>query len=99
MAVVLSDEGVLPTGSVLSNEPALWIRKAALAIGDTVVGKDHQGFVVTMVERKSLYTLAAQVDTKEALTVAESIIVMLRQHKQVCHTITFDNGKKFAQHQ
>lgn len=67
--------------------------------GDTVVGKDHQGFVVTMVERKSRYTLAAQVDTKEALPVAEAIIVMLRQHKQVCHTITFDNGKEFAQHQ
>jgi transposase, IS30 family len=66
--------------------------------GDTVVGKDHQGFLVTLVERKSRYTLAAQVDTKEALPVCEAIIAMLRPHKQVCHTITFDNGKEFAQH-
>lgn len=35
--------------------------------GDTVVGKDHQGFLVTMVERKLRYTLAVQVDSKEAL--------------------------------
>ena len=67
--------------------------------GDTVVGKDHQGFLVTLVERKSRYTLAAQTDTKEALPVGEIIIMMLRAHKQVCHTITFDNGKEFAQHQ
>jgi transposase, IS30 family len=67
--------------------------------GDTVVGKDHQGFVVTLVERKSRFTLAAQVCTKEATAVAEAIIVMLQPHKQVCHTLTFDNGKEFAQHQ
>ena len=67
--------------------------------GDTVVGKDHQGFLVTLVERKSRYTLACQADTKEAVPVGEAIIVMLRPHKQVCHTITFDNGKEFAQHQ
>jgi IS30 family transposase len=67
--------------------------------GDTVVGKEHQGFLVTLVERNSRYTLACQADTKEALPVGEAIIVMLRPHKQVCHTITFDNGKEFAQHQ
>lgn len=67
--------------------------------GDTVTGKDHQGFLVTLVERRSRYTLAAQVNTKEALPVAEAIISMLRPHKQQCHTITFDNGQEFAQHQ
>jgi transposase, IS30 family len=67
--------------------------------GDTVSGAKHQGFLVTLVERMSRYTLAAQVNTKEALPVAEAIISMLRPHKQLCHTITFDNGQEFAQHQ
>ena len=67
--------------------------------GDTVAGKNHQRFLVTLADRKSRYTLAAQVNTKEALPVAEAIISMLRPHKQLCHTITFDNGQEFAQHQ
>jgi transposase, IS30 family len=66
--------------------------------GDTVVGKDHKGVLVTLVERKSRYTLACQADTKEAGPVGEAIIEMLRPHKKLCHTITFDNGKEFAQH-
>lgn len=67
--------------------------------GDTVSGKNHQGFLVTLVDRRSRYTLAAQVNTKEALPVAEAIISMLRPHREHCHTITFDNGQEFAQHQ
>lgn len=67
--------------------------------GDTVAGKNHQGFLVTLVDRRSRYTFAAQVNTKEALPVAEAIIAMLRPHKHLCHTITFDNGQEFAQHQ
>ncbi|NJM44375.1 MAG: IS30 family transposase [Brachymonas sp.] len=67
--------------------------------GDTVVGSHHKGFLVTLVERKSRYCLVAQVPNKEATRVGEAIIEMLRPHKQVCHTITFDNGKEFAQHQ
>jgi IS30 family transposase len=67
--------------------------------GDTVIGKNHKGVLVTLVERKSRYCLACQAHTKEALPVCEAIIEMLRPHKEVCHTITFDNGKEFAQHQ
>lgn len=67
--------------------------------GDTVIGKNHKGVLVTLVERKSRYTLACQADTKEALPVCEAIVEMLRPHRKLCHTITFDNGKEFAQHQ
>lgn len=67
--------------------------------GDTVIGKDHKGGLITLVERQSRYTLAVHVQTKEALPVSEAIIALLRPHKQLCHTITFDNGKEFAQHQ
>ena len=29
---------------------------------------------------------------------AEALIALLRPHKRLCQTITFDNGKEFAQH-
>ena len=34
--------------------------------GDTVIGKNHQGALVTLAERKSRYILAAQVPDKHA---------------------------------
>jgi IS30 family transposase len=85
----------------IEQRPAIVDRKTRLGDweGDTVIGKNHKGVLVTLVERKSRYTLACQADTKEALPVCEAIIEMLRPHKSVCHTITFDNGKEFAQHQ
>ena len=66
--------------------------------GDTVVGKGHQGVLVTLVERKSRYTLAQQLDSRHSAGVTEAVIALLRPHKSLCETITFDNGKEFAEH-
>ena len=67
--------------------------------GDTVIGKGQQGALVTLVERKSRYTLAAKVPSRHSRGVGEAIIELLGSHKEQCHTITFDNGKEFAEHQ
>ena len=66
--------------------------------GDTVIGKGHKGAIVTLAERKSRYTLAWQVDFKQSSLVGQAVIEMLRPHKASCHTVTFDNGKEFADH-
>ena len=66
--------------------------------GDTMMGKNHQGAIVTLVDRKSRYTFARQVNFKTADLVGQAVIDLLRQHKKRCHTITFDNGKEFAGH-
>lgn len=66
--------------------------------GDTVIGKDHQGALVTLVERKSRYTLAMPVDSKQSGPVTEAILTLMRPHKNECLTLTFDNGKEFAEH-
>jgi IS30 family transposase len=66
--------------------------------GDTVIGKGHRGALVTLVERKSRYTLAMRVDSKHSEAVTQAIVQMLRPHKAQCLTLTFDNGKEFAQH-
>lgn len=66
--------------------------------GDTVIGKGHRGALVTLVERKSRYTLAMRVDSKHSEGVTQAIVKMLRPHKAQCLTLTFDNGKEFAEH-
>jgi IS30 family transposase len=63
---------------------------------DTVVGKDHKGFLVTVVDRKSKFTLIKNVATKEASVVTEALIEMIQPIKAITHTITSDNGKEFA---
>ena len=67
--------------------------------GDTVIGKNHLGVLVTLAERKSRYVLAGQVRSKHADGVAAKVNSLLRPHKHKCHTVTFDNGKEFAEHE
>ncbi len=67
--------------------------------GDTVIGKNHRGALVTLAERTSRYVLAAQVPGKHAQGVTAAVAGLLRPHKHKCHTVTFDNGKEFAEHE
>lgn len=67
--------------------------------GDTVIGKGRKGVLVTLVERKSRYTLASPLPSKHSAAVTQSIIELLRPHKAACKTLTFDNGKEFAEHE
>jgi len=65
---------------------------------DTVVGKDHKGFLVTVVDRKSKFTIIKATQTKHANVVTAALIEMLTPMKGITHTITSDNGKEFAYH-
>lgn len=65
---------------------------------DTVIGKDHQGALVTIVDRMSKFTLIGKVDSKDADGVANMLISLLKPYKSIVHTITADNGKEFAAH-
>ena len=67
--------------------------------GDTVIGKNHKGGLVTLAERKSRYVLAGHIPTKHADGVTAVITGLLAPYKDRCHTITFDNGKEFAEHE
>lgn len=65
---------------------------------DTIVGLGHQTALVTLVERKSRYTVIAQVPSLKAEGVKNAIIQRLSLLQGQVFTITFDNGKEFAQH-
>jgi len=66
--------------------------------GDTIIGKNHQGAIVTLVERKSLFLKVKKVNKREAKLTADGICSVMDDVKNKCHTITFDNGKEFAAH-
>jgi IS30 family transposase len=66
---------------------------------DTIIGKYHQGAIVTIVDRKSKFTLMRILPTKEAIGVSNAIIELLYPVRQFTHTITSDNGKEFTLHE
>lgn len=66
---------------------------------DTVIGKNHKGALVTIVDRKSLFTFIAKVDSKHADGVTAATIELLKPYKDKLFTITADNGKEFAGHE
>jgi IS30 family transposase len=67
--------------------------------GDTVIGRDHKGAMVTLADRASRYTLATMLPSKHAEGVTGAVTRLLRPHKRKRHTVTFDNGKEFAGHE
>ncbi len=66
---------------------------------DTVIGKGHNGALVTIVERVTQFTLVANVPNKSAEAVTSATIDLLKPYKAALHTITADNGKEFAYHE
>jgi len=66
--------------------------------GDAVIGAAHKQAVVTLVERKSGYAVIAKVINKTADLVSSAIISKLSPMAPLVKTITFDNGKEFAEH-
>jgi len=66
---------------------------------DTVIGKNHQGGLVTIVDRFSKFTLIKKVDSKQAEVVTEATILLLQPYLDKTLTITADNGKEFAGHE
>jgi transposase, IS30 family len=67
--------------------------------GDTVLGKNQRGAILTLVERKTLFLAARRLDSKNADLAATGIIEALIDLPAKCvKTITFDNGTEFARH-
>ena len=66
---------------------------------DTIIGAEHNGVIVSMVERTSKLTKLAKVSRKTAEEVRDALIEKLMPMQQFVFTLTADNGKEFAYHQ
>lgn len=66
---------------------------------DLVMGKEHKGALVTIVDRVSKVTLIAKVPSKHAEGVTAATIKLLLPYSDFSQSITADNGKEFAGHE
>jgi IS30 family transposase len=68
--------------------------------GDTIVGHGRRSALVTLVERKSGYARIGRVDgMKSAMTIRAAKRRMKDFPPSLRRSMTFDNGKEFAEHQ
>jgi len=67
--------------------------------GDTVIGKNHKSAIYTLVDRKSLYTVIVKLNGKNATELVDKTLKVLEPMSSKIHTITYDNGLEFAEHE
>ena len=93
--------GKIPNQVSIAERPAIVDQRARIGDwkADTIIGAGQRGAIVTLVERKSRLTLLQPVTRRTAAAVEAAILDLLRPHQACTHTITFDNGKEFANHQ
>ena len=63
---------------------------------DTIIGSNHKGAIMTLVDSKTLFTKLVLLEGKNEIQLSELTIKTLCDFKQYLHTITSDNGKEFA---
>ena len=66
--------------------------------GDTIVGKNHKSAIATLVDRTSKETKIIKLPLKTAKKTAQQINKKMSKSKTPVLSITFDNGKEFAEH-
>lgn len=93
--------GKIPNKTMIAERPAEVETKARFGDweGDTIIGGNHQGVVVTLVERRSKYTLMGKSENKTAAAVHKVVVELLQSTHLPKKTITFDNGTEFAYHE
>ncbi len=93
--------GTIPNRVGIEKRPKIVERKIRIGDweGDTVIGKKHQGALVTLVDRKSKLTLIGKVNRYTSEAVEQTIISLMEVLPMRNYTLTVDNGKEFASHE
>lgn len=102
--------GCIPNRVDIEQRPAVVERKERLGDweGDTVIGAKHKGAILTVVDRKSKFSLFVNLKGKTSEAVNRAIVArfnrLLDEYQrfelgQIARTITFDNGKEFSAHE
>lgn len=97
----LNGRGQIPNRRGIEQRPAHVEERLEIGHweGDTIIGANHKQAIVTIVERKTGFTLMRKVERKTAANVRQACIKLLMPFKAMVKTITFDNGKEFAEHE
>jgi transposase, IS30 family len=92
--------GCIPDRIDIKERPAIVETKSRIGDweGDTIIGAKHKGAIVSYVDRHSKYTLLKKIGRKQAAQVTEATVEKMRNLPHPVLSITYDNGKEFAQH-
>jgi len=93
--------GKIPNRIDIDQRPAIVDEKTRIGDweADLVSGGRHQGYLVTLVDRRSKYTLIGHVKQKISVEVKRELLRLLAPHKERVQTITYDNGQEFSYHE
>ena len=93
--------GTIPNRVCIDQRPAVINNKRHLGDweGDTVIGKNHKGLLVTLIERKSKYSVIVPIKNKTANAVHDAVVKGLMPYKDCVYSITYDNGPEFTKHE
>jgi len=93
--------GQLPNCRSIEERPAVVARRKRLGDWevDTLIGKRHPQAIVTLIERKSRFTLLGKVTRRTAQAVENQIHRLLLPVADRVYTLTSDHGKEFAGHE
>jgi IS30 family transposase len=98
-----SEAGIsfIPNRVDISKRPKIVDEKARIGDweGDTVISHNSHCALLTMVDRRSKFTIIRKVGRKTSGNLSTAIINSLKQEGLPVNTITFDNGSEFAEHQ
>ena len=96
----LSKRGTIPGRIDISKRPAAANKRSRFGDweGDLIMGIGHHQAIVSLVDRKTRYTLLRKIPTKQAKITQRAIVTMLKKLPRKSRTLTLDNGKEFARH-
>jgi IS30 family transposase len=96
----LAGRGLIPDRVDIEKRPKIVEQKER--IGDleidTIVGANHIGAIVSIVDRVSKYVWLELLTRATAENTSNALINQLKSFKKHIHTLTADNGKEFAGH-
>ena len=93
--------GCIPNRIDIDQRPAIVEQKCRLGDWelDTIIGKNHKGAIVSMVDRASKLTKLVCVTKKTAENIEQALVSKLSPIQQFVFSLTADNGKEFAGHE
>jgi len=97
-----SGRGCIPNRVDITERPPIVETKQRFGDweADTIIGAQHKGAIVSLVDRKSKFTFLYGLPNKCAALVTAAIISCLKKLPQeMKRTITYDNGKEFSSHE
>ena len=92
--------GRIPDRTSIEHRPAIVEQRERVGDweADTMIGSDRQQAILTLTERKTLFTILIKLAATKADITRTKMINALSSYKPLVHTITSDNGHEFYEH-